>query len=169
MRVVWSVTQVSSFGALASGGVFASAALASAAGLRVFGWLLRGGWAGGQPEKYESEHTHGEKLFHLRSSGLMVAPIIAAEFYAAWERQVKFVAGRGAGWMDVTKARARGPRERKGDEVHFSFFPALTDRANFWSGPGRWLTDQTGDIPDTATLRRVERQHALENAGEEGR
>src|ERR1700727_2703685 len=32
MRVVWSVTQVSSFGALASGGVFASA-FASAAGL----------------------------------------------------------------------------------------------------------------------------------------
>ena len=32
--------------------------------------------------------------------------------------------------MDVTKARARRPRERKGDEGHFSFFPALTDRAN---------------------------------------
>jgi hypothetical protein len=34
--------------------------------------------------------------------------------------------------MDVTKARAKKPREGKGDEGHFSFSLALTDRANFW-------------------------------------
>ena len=75
-----------------------------------------------------------------------MAPIIAAGFYAAWERQVKHGAGVGHGCSDVTKARAKRPRERKWDEVHL-FFPALTDRANLWV--------QTGDMAD-----RLDRGHS---------
>jgi hypothetical protein len=39
------------------------------------------------------------------------------------------------GCLELTKARARRPRERKGNERHFSF-PALTGRANLCRASG---------------------------------
>src|ERR1700678_2026099 len=97
MCVVWSVTQVSSFGAFASAGVFASAAaFASAAGLE----SLAVSCAAIEPElivTIQNASAHMVKNFFISAPfDRFAAPIIAAGFYAAWERQVKRVTTRGA-------------------------------------------------------------------------
>lgn len=47
--------------------------------------------------------------------------------------------------------------------------PALTRWAKEWCRPGTFLTDRTGEIPDTKLTGRVEQGHALESEQCHGR
>jgi hypothetical protein len=58
----------------------------------------------------------------------------------------------------------------KGSLLEGDFFLALPGWAGLWFRPGTFLTDWTGDIPDTVTeLGRVERLDALESEQCDGR